>query len=128
MIAMTELLLAGFGGLVAGVGVMLIYSLAIGKGAKAKAEEVLNEAQRAADAKLKDAEIEIKEKALKLEASAERELGKSREKLHQRERALDKRETGLSQQVDDLRKQEQFIETNQNRLKVKLQQASQTRI
>ncbi|MCL4157971.1 UNVERIFIED_CONTAM: hypothetical protein GTU68_062971, partial [Idotea baltica] len=103
-----------------------MYSLVIGKGAKAKATDILNDAQRAADAKLKDAEIGIKEKTLKLEASAERELGKSREKVHQRERQLDKRETGIKQQADDLKKQEQFIESTQNRIKTKLEQVTQT--
>ena len=126
MIGMTEVILGAAGGLVAGVGAMLIYGLAIGKTAKAKADETLAEAGRQADAKLKDAEIEIKEKSLKLEANAERELSKSREKLHQRERNLDKRESTLKQQSDDLRKQEQFIETNQHRLKVKLQQVADT--
>ncbi|MEL7496762.1 MAG: ribonuclease Y [Planctomycetota bacterium] len=126
MLGMMEAIYGAVGGLVAGVGAMLIYSLAIGKGAKAKAEEIVSEAQRSAESKLKDAEIEIKEKTLKLEANAERDLSKSREKMHQRERSLDKRETGLNQQSDDLKKQEQFIESTQNRLKVKLQQVSQT--
>lgn len=122
----TEAILGGVGGLVLGVGAMLVYSLAIGKGAKAKADALLDEAQRAADSKIKDAEIEIKERTLKLEAKAERELSKSREKVHQRERALDKRETTLDQQTEDLKKQEQFIEATQNRLKVKIQQVSVT--
>jgi ribonuclease Y len=116
----------GVGGLILGIGTMLIYSLVIGKGAKAKATDILNDAQRAADGKLKDAEMGIKEQTLKLEANAERELSKSREKLHQRERQLDKRETGIKQQADDLKKQEQFIESTQNRIKTKLEQVSQT--
>jgi ribonuclease Y len=116
----------GIVGLVLGAGTLLVYSLAIGKGAKVRANDILNDAQRAADAKLKDAEIGIKEKTLKLEANAERELGKSREKMHQRERQLDKRETGIKQQADDLKKQEQFIESTQNRIKTKLEQVSQT--
>jgi len=119
-------ILYGAGGLVAGVGAMMMYALAIGKGARAKAADILQDAERSAKDKLKDAEIGIKEKTLKLEASAERELGKSREKIHQRERDLDRRQSGIDQQFDDLRKQEQFIESTQNRMKVKLEQVAQT--
>ena len=46
--------------------------------------------------------------------------------MHQRERALDKRENQLTQQADDLKKQETFIETSQNRLRTKLEQVAQT--
>jgi len=116
----------GLGGLILGVGTMLLYTLAIGKGAKTKAADILNEAERTAKDKLKDAEIGIKEKTLKLEAKAERELGKSREKIHQRERDLDRRQSGIDQKFDDLKKQEQFIESTQNRIKVKLEQVTQT--
>ena len=119
-------ILYGVGGLVAGIGTVLLYTLAIGKGAKAKAADILRDAEQSAKDKLKDAESGIKEKSLKLEASAERELGKSREKIHQRERDLDRRQAGIDQQFDDLRKQEQFIESNQNRIKVKLEQVGQT--
>lgn len=126
MDGVTGAIVGGIGGLVAGIGGMVLYALAIGKGAKAKADEILAGAQRAAESKVKDAETEIKETTLKLEANAERELSKARETMHQRERSLDKRETGLNQQGDDLKKQEQFIESTQNRLKVKLSQVTQT--
>ena len=119
-------ILYGAGGLIAGVGAVLLYTLAIGKGAKAKAADILRDAEQSAKDKLKDAETGIKEKTLKLEASAERELGKAREKIHQRERDLDRRQSGIDQQFDDLRKQEQFIESTQNRIKVKLEQVGQT--
>lgn len=121
----TEMLLGG-GGLLLGAGLILLYSFVVGRGAKAKAQLILDEAQRNADSKLKDAEVSIKEMELKREAEAERGLSKSREEIHQRERALDKREGTLQQQGDDLKKQEQFIESSQNRLKVKLEQISQT--
>lgn len=127
MIAMTQTeMLFGIGGLIFGAGLILLYSLIIGRGARAKAQLILDEAERDAEAKLKDAEISIKEAELKREAEAERQLGKLREEIHQRERALDKRESGLQSQADDLKKQEQFIESSQNRLKVKLEQIGQT--
>ena len=46
----------GVGGLILGVGTMVLYTLVIGKGAKTKAAEILNEAERSAKDKLKDAE------------------------------------------------------------------------
>ena len=116
----------GVGGLAVGISTVLLYTLAIGKGAKAKAADILKEAERSAKEKQKDAEIGIKEKTLKLEANAERELGKLREKIHQRERDLDRRQSGIDQKYDDLKKQEQFIESTQNRIKVKLEQVTQT--
>lgn len=115
----------GLVGLILGVGVCLLYTFLLGRGAKAKAQLILDEAQRDADSKIKDAEVSMKELQLKQEADAERKLSKSKEKIHQRERALDKRDAALSQQTEDLKKQEQFIETTQNRLKVKLEQVTQ---
>ncbi len=127
MLAMTtpEMIFAAVG-LAVGIGVVLLYGVAIGRGAKAKAQLILDEAQRNADAKVKDAEVALKEVELKREAEAERALSKSREKIHQRERQLDKRESGMQQLGDDLKKQEQFIESSQHRLKVKMEQIGQT--
>ncbi|MFK7769329.1 MAG: ribonuclease Y [Mariniblastus sp.] len=122
---MTEWLI-GLGGLVLGSGAVMLYSLVVTKGAKAKAQEILSNAERDAQSKIKDAEVSLKETELKREAEAERKLSKAREEIHQRERSLDKRESGLQQQSDDLKKQEQFIESNQNRLKAKLEQIAQT--
>jgi len=121
-----EELFYGIGGLLLGIAAVIGYSLLIGRGAKAKAQVIIDEGHRKADLKIRDAESTIKEMELKREAEAERMLGKSREKIHQRERALDKRETLLEQQGDGLKKQEQFIESTQNRLKVKLDHISQT--
>jgi len=127
MIGMTNPeMLYGLGGLILGGGALLLYSLLVGRGAKTKAQTILDEAHRTAESKIKDAEVSIKEMELKREAEAERALSKSREEIHQRERALDKRESSLEQQGDDLKKQEQFIESSQNRLKVKLEQIAQT--
>ena len=116
----------GLGGLLLGIGAVLGYSLLVGRGAKAKAQAIIDEGQRQADLKVRDAESAIKEMELKREAEAERKLSKSREKIHQRERGLDKRETLLDQQGEGIKKQEQFIESTQNRLKVKLDQVAQT--
>jgi len=116
----------GVGGLLLGGGAFFLYSLLVGRGAKAEAQLILDEAQRKADDKIRDSNVAIKEFELKSEAEAERKLSKSREEIHQRERRLDKRETGLNQQSEDLKKQEQFIESSQNRIKVKLEQITET--
>ena len=116
----------GLVGLLLGGGALVLYSLLVGRGAKAKGQLILDEAQRKADDKIRDSEVAIKELELKSEAEAERKLSKSREEIHQRERGLDKRETSLNQQGEDLKKQEQFIESSQNRLKVKLEQVTET--
>lgn len=125
MLAMVEWFF-GLGGLILGTGLVLLYSLVLGRSAKAKADLILSEADRDALAKIKDAEVQVKEMELKREAEAERRLSKAREQMHQRERSLDKRESGLDQQTEDLKKQEQFIESSQHRLKVKIEQISQT--
>jgi ribonuclease Y len=113
-------------GLSVGAGGVLFYSFAVGRGAQAKAQVILSQAQRDADLLIKDAEIQIKEETLKREAENERSLNKKREEVHQRERKLDKRETVLEQSSEDLRKQKQYIEATQQRLKVKLEQVAQT--
>ncbi len=120
-----EFIFGGVGALL-GAAAVFGYSMLVGRGAKAKAQLILDEGQRQADQAVRDAQAQIKELELKQEAEAERKLSKKREKIHQRERALDKRETVLEQQGEGLKKQEQFIETTQNRLKVKLEQVSQT--
>ena len=79
----------GLGGLLLGGGTLLLYSLLVGRGAKAKAQLILDAADRDANQKLRDSEIAIKELELKREAEAERKLGESREEIHQRERGLD---------------------------------------
>ncbi len=112
-------------GLIAGGGAVWLYSHLVGRGAQAKATEIIEQAKRDAELLFKDAEIQVKEQTLKRETEAERALSKSREELHQRERKLDKRETLMEQQADDLKKQKQFIETSQQRLKVKLEQVAQ---
>ncbi len=121
----TEYLIGGaVGAAIAGLGAT-IYTLVITGGAKNKAKSILENAERDSQSKLKDAEVNIKELELKRSSEFEREMGKVREEIHQRERALDKRQTQIEQQADGVAKQESFIEATQNRLKVKLEQATQ---
>ena len=117
-------------GLVVGIlfagGGSVVYNLITGGGAKTKAKAILDNAQRDAETKVKDADVAIKELELSRQSKFDKKQNLAREEVHQRERALDKRENQLNQQTDDLKKQEQFIETSQNRLRVKLEQVAQT--
>ena len=117
-------------GLVVGIilagGGSVFYNLITGGGAKTKAKAILDNAARDAENKVKDADVAIKELELSRQSKFDKKQNKAREEVHQRERALDKRENQLNQQTDDLKKQETFIETSQNRLRVKLEQVSQT--
>lgn len=121
----TELLIGGIVGLVLGGGGLTFYSMMVRRGAAAQAAQILENARRDAEIKIKDSEAKAKEIELTKRADVEREMNKLREELHQRERELDRRKAQLDQQADSLVKQEGYIESTQNRLKVKLEQASQ---
>jgi len=120
-----SLLVGGLIGILLGGGGLFLYTSLVGRGAKAQADLILENAHREAEVKIKDAEVRAKEIELTRTAEVERKMNELREELHQRERALDKRQTQLDQQADDLVKQESFIESTQNRLKIKLEQAAQ---
>ena len=112
-------------GLIAGAGLVLAYSFLLQRDAKTKASNILEEAERGAVAKAKESELLLKERELESKAKAESLANALREKQLQREREIDKRDTAVNQQSDDLKKQERIIESMQNRLKVKLENAVQ---
>ena len=112
-------------GLSVGAGVVLGISWILQRDAKSKANNIIEEAKRDADTKFKEAELRIKERELEAKTNAEREANQLREKQLQREREIDKRETATQQQSEDIKKQERIIESMQNRLKVKLENAVQ---
>jgi len=111
--------------LLAGGGSLLL-NLITGGNARTRAKAILDNADRDVENKLKDAEVAIKERELERRAEFEEKQSQAREEVHQRERALDKRENLMNQQTDDLKKQETFIQTSQNRLRAKLEQVAQT--
>lgn len=111
--------------LLAGGGAFL-YNLVTSSNAKTRAKAILDKAALDADSKVRDADIRIKELELQRRSEFEEKQQAAREKIHQRERALDKRENQLGQQADDLKKQEQFTAASQNKLRLKLEQATQT--
>lgn len=122
---MTDFLIGGAAGLILAGGGTYLYALLMRRDARTKAQTILDDAQRDADAKFKESELRIKEIELDRKAESEREINKLREEQLIRERELDKRETNLNQQTDAIGKQERIIESMQNRLKVKVENAVQ---
>ncbi len=122
---MTDFLIGGAAGLILAGGGTYLYSILMRRDARSKAQIILDDARREADAKFKEAELRIKESELDRKARAEHEINKMREGQLIRERELDKRETTLNQQTDAVSKQERIIESTQNRLKMKLELAVQ---
>ena len=112
-------------GLAIGAGLIFGVSWILKQDAKSKANAILEDAKREADSKFKEAELKIKERELEAKTNVERDANQLREKQLQREREIDKRETATQQQSEDIKKQERIIESMQNRLKVKLENAIQ---
>lgn len=83
--------------------------------AEGKASRILEDADREAARRLKEAELAIKERELQQKAETEKDLNKIRDELRERERSLDKRLETIQQQVEDFRKQERLVEQNQRR-------------
>ncbi len=115
--------IGGVIGVLLGAGLFFLYSFLLKRDAKSQAQALLDDAQRDADAKVKETELKIKELELEQQTKFEAEKKKFRDDLHKQEKALDKRDSQLNQQADDLRKQESMVQVNQNKLKLKLEQA-----
>ena len=112
-------------GVVLGVGGCIAYWVLTQRGAKVRAQSIIEEGQRSADGLIKDAEFKIKEVEFERKTELERELNEHREEMRARERELDQRENQLNQQVEQHKKQEKMVEATQHRLKVKMDAANQ---
>jgi len=84
--------------------------------AESEAREILLRAERESAAAKREADLAIKELALQQKAEGDRELAQLRQELHERERLLDKRQDSIEQHVEQLRRQEKMVETNQRKL------------
>ena len=60
------------------------------KDAETEAKSIVEQAERDAVNRIKEAELDIKDKAITQKAQAEQELGKLRDELRERERTLDR--------------------------------------
>ena len=117
--------LAGVAGFLLGIGGFFLYTVLLKRDARSRADSIVNEAQRDAEGKVKEAELQIRELELNQKADFEKEVAKFRDESHRTETRLQKSTADLRQQTDDLRKQEKIVETTQERLKRKLESASQ---
>ncbi|MFN6207859.1 MAG: ribonuclease Y [Planctomycetota bacterium] len=115
----------GLGGLVLGGGLVWLYGFLLKADAKSKAKLLLDEGQRQADAAIRDAELKAREVQVNAQAEIERQRSAARDEAHQQNKSLDKRQTQLEQQAEDLKKQEAIVQATQNRLRTKLETATQ---
>jgi ribonuclease Y len=122
---MQEYFVGGVAGLVVGVLAISLLSWLLRRDARTKAKAILEDAHAKAHTAMKEAELLGKEQELERKAKAEREISEMREVQLRRERELDRRENAMHQRADDLTKQERIIESMQNRLKIKLENAVQ---
>jgi ribonuclease Y len=79
-------------------------------------DDILQQAQRDAEATRKTGELAAKEEVLKRREEAEKALNATREELRQHERHLDKRENLLEELQDNVAKRERMLETTQQKL------------
>lgn len=93
--------------------------------AETEAAQIIERAQRDAEARRREIELEAKEQALQQKAEVEKQLGKTRDELRERERLLDKRTEAIEQQADDLRKQERIAENTQRKFTERLEEVNQ---
>ncbi|MCA9221514.1 MAG: ribonuclease Y [Pirellulaceae bacterium] len=93
--------------------------------AETEAAQIIERAQRDAEARRREIELEAKEQALQQKAEVEKQLGKTRDELRERERLMDKRTEAIEQQADDLRKQERIAENTQRKFTERLEEVNQ---
>jgi ribonucrease Y len=79
-------------------------------------DEILQQAQRDAEAARKAGELSAKEEVLKRREEAERGFNATREELRQHEKHLDKRENSLEELQENVVKRERMLETTQQKL------------
>ncbi len=84
--------------------------------AETEGRRIIEEANRNADNRKKEAELEAKEMSIQQKAEGERELGRIRQELHERERLLESAQDAVEQQADHVRKQEKMVEATQRKL------------
>lgn len=120
-----ELIGGVLGGLLLGIGVYFLYAKMIARDAQTKARGILENADREAESRVKEAGLRIRELELNQKAAAEADLTKFREESLRQQRDFDKQRAQLDQQSDDVRKQERIVETTQERLKRKLDSINQ---
>ena len=107
-------------GLALGAVAMFVAQRMLGQDARTQSQRMLEQAKLDAENLVKKSELEQKEKLFKLQTQFEQDLKKQRDEIRDRENQLAQREQGAKQAVEDLKKQERFVESNQRKLSEKL--------
>lgn len=115
----------GLAGLVLGLGVFWLYGFLLKRDARTRAAGIIDEAQRKSEAIVRDAGIQAREVQLTAQTEIEKKRSEAREASIRESQALDRRKLQLDQTAEDLKKQEQMVQTNQNKLKARLEGAAQ---
>ena len=120
---MQDYLIGGAIGTAVGLGLFYLYGFLLKRDAKSQADSILDDAKKEAESKVKETELKVKEIELKNKSKFEKEKSEFHDEIRKKEQSLDKREIQLTQQAEGLRKQESMVQVNQNKLKLKLEQA-----
>lgn len=115
----------GLAGLGLGLGIFWLYGFLLKRDARARANSLLEDAQRKSESIVRDAGIQAREVQLNAQSEIERKRSEAREATMQESQALERRKSQLDQTADGLKKQELMVQANQNKLKARLEAAAQ---
>lgn len=118
-------ILFGAGGLALGLLLFWLYGFLLRRDARVQAASIVEQASKDAEAIARDAGIQAREQQLNAQAAIEKKRSESRDEAARESQAIDRRKALLDQQADDLKKQELMVQTNQNKLKSRLEAAAQ---
>lgn len=101
-----------------GIGYWMRKNIAEGKIASAEdfARKIIDDAERAGEAKKKEALVEAKEDIHKLRSELEREIKERRNELQRLERRLVQKEENLDRKIDSLEKKEEILAKKEHEL------------
>jgi ribonucrease Y len=102
----------------AGVGIALVYSMTSKKAkvGDAEGQQILDKANREAEAIRKEAQITAKEEAIKAREAFEKESTATRDELRERERLVSKHEDSTEAKMETLNRKEKTVEAGEKRV------------
>lgn len=93
--------------------------------AEEKAQSIISEAEKTADAKKRELMLEAKEENQKLRSDFDREVKERRNELNRQERRLNQKEENLDKKTDNLERKEQSLNSRIKALEKKEQEISE---
>jgi len=118
-------ILWGVGGLAAGLVAYWMYGFLLRRDAQTQSAAILEDTRRKSEATVRDAEIKSREVQLNAQTEIENKRNQSRDEARKETQALERKKLQLDQLTDDLKKQEMMVQTNQNKLKNRLEAATE---